>query len=442
MIAAEHLAERYRANHVRLVAARDRLQAAVDAGTAGDDERRRLETVNELLTPVTGTAVDADGKVVEVKRPRQFLSVDPLGQGRAVEVLGELDQAQNVGVLVPGMGNSLDTFRGQSDRGDLIRQEAGPGTAVVVWLDYDSPQGIVAAASKKAAVEGGPRLAEFLSELDELKAPAAQTTLIGHSYGTDVVGQALLNGGRANRVVLTGSPGIAKYVHEASDFVPTPTRLYVERAPGDYVAYTEWHGPDPATFPDAIRMATNDPLANDEAVSVHWHNEYYRPNSEALRNIGRVVRGDLTAITTTDTSRSAETKLVLGTSWGGPLNAVAGAASKVYDELTPPVLPPNPPAAAPTDPTEVVARAVAANGSAAAAAPVDAAEVVARAVAAKAFGGVRPPGQPSLASGASSEAARTEVEAPSRAGGAPARAGGAPCRVSGASSRRPDGPRR
>ncbi|MEU4287448.1 alpha/beta hydrolase [Kribbella sp. NPDC026596] len=327
----DQLAERYRANHGRLVAARDRLQAAVDAGAATDDDRRRLGTVLELLTPVIVTAVNADGKVVEVRRPRQFLEVDPAGQGRAVEVHGELDQARNVAVLVPGMGNSLDTFRGQSDRGDLIRQESGPGTAVVVWLDYDSPQGLPAAASKQAALDGGPRLATFLTDLDHLKTHDAKSTLIGHSYGTDVVGQALLNGGRADRVVLTGSPGITKYIDEAADFVPTPTRLYVERAPGDYVAYSEWHGPDPATFPDAIRMATNDPLANDEAVSVHWHNEYYRPNSEALRNIGRVVRGDLTAITTTNTSRSAETKLALGASWGGALNAVAGAASKVYD---------------------------------------------------------------------------------------------------------------
>ena len=328
----DELAERYRANLELLEAARVRLQAAVDSGSASDAERRRLATVKELLTPVTESALDAEGNVVAVQRPRQFLKVDVDGQGRAVEVLGNLRHAKNVAVLVPGMGNSLDTFRGQSDRGDLIRQEARPSeTAVVVWLDYDSPQGLVQAASKDAALEGGPRLAEFLNELDGLKADGAEVTAVAHSYGTDVLGQALLDGGRAKRVVMTGSPGITKYVNEAADFVPPPTRLYVERAPGDYVAYSEWHGPDPATFPDAIRMATNDPIANDEAVSVHWHNEYYRPNSEALRNIGRVVRGDLASITTTDTSRSAETKLVLGTSWGGPLNAVAGAASKVYD---------------------------------------------------------------------------------------------------------------
>jgi hypothetical protein len=331
MTESDQLAETFRANHAVLVAARDRLQAAVNAGTASDDQQKRLETVKELLTPVTVSDVDAEGNVVEVQRPRQFLKVDPEGQGRAVEVLGDLQAARNVAVLVPGMGNSLDTFRGQSDRGDLIKAEAGPGTAVVVWLDYDSPQGLVEAASKDAAIEAGPRLAEFLHEVDELKSEDADVTLVAHSYGTDVAAQAIMAGARPTRLVMTGSPGIAKYVDEAADFVQPPTRMYTERAPGDYVSYTEWHGPDPANFPDAIRMATSDPRAGDDPVSVHWHNEYYRPNSEALRNIGRVVRGDLKSITTTNTSRSAESKLFLGTSWGGALNAVAGAASKVYD---------------------------------------------------------------------------------------------------------------
>lgn len=330
MTESDQLAERFRANHAVLVAARDRLQAAADAGTASGDQLKRLDTVKELLTPVKATSVDAEGNVVEVERPRQFYMVNPEGQGRAVEVLGDLQAAKNIAVLVPGMGNSLDTFRGQSDRGDLIKQEAGPGTAVVVWLDYDSPQGLVQAASEDAAKAGGPQLAGFLNEVDELKAEDADVTLVAHSYGTDVAAQAVMKGARPKQLVMTGSPGIAKYVDEAADFVQPPTRLYTERAPGDYVSYSEWHGPDPANFPDAVRMATADPEAGDDPVSVHWHNEYYRPNSESLRNIGRVVRGDLTEITTTNTSRSAETKLFLGTSWGGALNAAAGAASKVY----------------------------------------------------------------------------------------------------------------
>lgn len=128
MIDPDQLAERYRANHARLLAARDRLQAAVDAGIATDEERKRLDTVTELLTPVTVT-VDVDGRVTEVQCPRQFLEVDPDGQGRAVEVLGDLEQAQNVAILVPGMGNSLDTLRGQSDRGVPGQRMDGRGRA-------------------------------------------------------------------------------------------------------------------------------------------------------------------------------------------------------------------------------------------------------------------------------------------------------------------------
>jgi hypothetical protein len=310
---------RYRANHLRLVAARDQLRSA---GATG----KRLETLDELLTPVAHAEVDASGNVVQVLRNRQFLAIHPEGQGRAVEVLGDLDSAPNIAILVPGMGNNLETLRGQVDRADLIRHEAGPGTAAVLWLDYDSPQGLREAASKRSAIQAGPALRRFTAGLDTERLPEAKVTLIGHSYGTDVVGQGMMQGVRADRVVLTGSPGITKFVNQASDFMPEPTRLYVERAPGDYVAYSEWHGPDPAKFPDAIRMATN-----DEVVSVHWHNEYYRQNSESLRNVGRVVRGDLAHITTTGTSRAQESKIALGVSWGDPLNSAASVASKVYD---------------------------------------------------------------------------------------------------------------
>src|SRR5687768_9839637 len=101
----EQLEARFRANHQVLVAARDRLQAAVDAGTANKRERIRLDTVRDLLTPVSTAELDASGDVVEVQRYRRFWSVDPDGQGKAVEVLGELEQARNIAVLVPGMSN-------------------------------------------------------------------------------------------------------------------------------------------------------------------------------------------------------------------------------------------------------------------------------------------------------------------------------------------------
>ncbi|ADB35895.1 protein of unknown function DUF1023 [Kribbella flavida DSM 17836] len=326
----DELAKRFQANHLRLVAARDRLHGLVEAGTATPAERKRLDTVQELLTPVTSTELDSTGKLVQVSRARQFLHVDPDGQGRAVEVLGELDAAGNVAVLVPGMGNSLDTFRDQSDRGNLIQQEAGPGTAVVVWLDYPSPPDIPAAISPAPAQEAGPQLAKFLAEVDGIKPVTAKLTVIGHSYGSVVTGYALRAGARADRVVLTGSPGAGRGVDAAAELVPPGTSLYVERAPGDVVSYTQWHGPDPANYSDAVRMATNAPGADP----VRGHDEYYRTNTESLRNIGRVIRGDLSRITTTATSAAAETRVLPWLSWSEPVRIAAQAVSKVYDGMT------------------------------------------------------------------------------------------------------------
>ena len=40
-------------------------------------------------------------------------------------------------------------------------------------------------------------------------------------------------------------------MHSAAQVTPPGTLLIVARSQGDYVAYAEIHGPDPASFPDA-----------------------------------------------------------------------------------------------------------------------------------------------------------------------------------------------
>lgn len=316
---------RYEANRLRLLAARDQLRSAVESGTASERESTRLATVEEMLAPVSSIDADESGRVVEVQRNRQFLSVDPTGQGQAVEVLGDLDEARQVAVLVPGMGNSLESLRGQVDRAQAIHAESGPGTAAVCWLDYASPPTVLQAAGKQRAWAAVPAMQRFSAALETETSPEAKVTLIGHSYGSQVVGQALLRGVRADRVILTGSPGIDRKVRSAAELVPPGTAVFVARSPGDFVSYSEWYGRDPASFPDVVRLKT------DGGVPVRWHDQYYRPNSESLRNVGRVVRGDLGAVTKTSTSPAAETKLAPGLSWAGPLRGAAGAAALVYD---------------------------------------------------------------------------------------------------------------
>jgi hypothetical protein len=315
------VALRYRANHLRLTRFRDELRAKVDSGAGSEHDRDRLGTLDEMLTPVTELGVDASGRPVQVQRDRQFLVVEPAADGQVVEVRGDLQSARNVAILVPGMDNDLESLRGEISRTEAIRTESGPDTAAIMWLGFDSPDGLVEAVSKKRAYDAAPLLRRFAAGLDTEIRPDARTTLIGHSYGCTVGGQAILHGARFDNVIFAGSPGIDPDVHRAADLGAPDTRYFALRAPGDIVAYTEWHGTDPAEFPDIVRMQS----------SVHGHNDYCRPNSESLRNIGRVVRGEYGAVTTTDTTRGQETRLAPGISWGPVLNGVTHPVAAAYD---------------------------------------------------------------------------------------------------------------
>jgi hypothetical protein len=195
------------------------------------------------------------------------------------------------------MGDTLDKVHSQSDRAQDIMNEAGPGTATVMWFDYRCPLILDQAMSKERALEAAPILRRFRAGLDVEVSPETKTTLIGNSYGAQVVGQALSHGVQFDRVVMTGSPGLDPSVHSAAEVTPPGTHLIVARSPGDYVSYAEVHGPDPASFPDAFRLEIN-----DGRVEVRGHMNYFRVNSESMRNIGRIIRGDLAAVTRTNTT--------------------------------------------------------------------------------------------------------------------------------------------
>jgi pimeloyl-ACP methyl ester carboxylesterase len=149
---------------------------------------------------------------------RQFLSYDPAA-GTAVEVVGDLATATRIAVLVPGVGTELSDF----DRGlggvarrapavqarALLRalREADPAArvAVVAWLGYRPPAGLdLDAIEDGRARRGAAALTAFVRGL-----PAgAQVTLIGHSYGSTVVGLAARDLPLVRDLVALGSPGM------------------------------------------------------------------------------------------------------------------------------------------------------------------------------------------------------------------------------------------
>jgi pimeloyl-ACP methyl ester carboxylesterase len=174
---------------------------------------------------------------------RHFLEFDPSGDGQAVEVLGDLGRATRVAILVPGVDTTLADF----DRGlggvprrapgvqarALYQQLAKRSTdvAVIAWLGYDPPEGIgLAAATEGRARKGAEALEAFVRDLRRQR-PDAAVTLIGHSYGSMVVGLAAKHLPEVSDVVALGSPGIG--VDKAADL--GGAHVWTALAPHDWM---------------------------------------------------------------------------------------------------------------------------------------------------------------------------------------------------------------
>ncbi|MEV6601210.1 alpha/beta hydrolase [Actinoplanes sp. NPDC051346] len=160
--------------------------------------------------------------------PRAYLlRIDPAGEGRAMVALGDPDRARNVLTQVPGMTADLASFGGELARAERIAVRAGelaPGeaTSAIMWLGYDAPDFLGEAASRSHSDAGAPTLRRFQDGLRAThEGPPARHTVLGHSYGSLVVGAAADRPGlAADSVVLVGSPGVG--VDSAADLhIPT-----------------------------------------------------------------------------------------------------------------------------------------------------------------------------------------------------------------------------
>jgi pimeloyl-ACP methyl ester carboxylesterase len=209
----------------------------------------------------TARAMAAAGYGDMTSNDRHFLAFDPTGDGRVVEVLGELSTADTVVVLVPGNDTTLRDF----DRGlggvtrrapaaqaraisDAVRLRSPDArVAVIAWLGYDPPEGIWPDAMREGrASDGAAALTAFLATL-----PGHGTVvLIGHSYGSVVVALAAPHlGPRVTDIVALASPGMGasrvKGLH-------TTATVWTATAPGDWIRYVPGirlaglgHGPVP-----------------------------------------------------------------------------------------------------------------------------------------------------------------------------------------------------
>ena len=133
-------------------------------------------------------------------------------------------------------------------------------------------------ATATLARGGGHRLHRFVDGLG--LQPDQRVVLVGHSYGSTTVGAALLDGVRADDVVVAGSPGVL--VDRAADFGRPDTRFFALEAPGDLVTRVQRFGADPARPGSGfVRLETGG----------HGHSSYFIDGSVSQANVAAVLTG-------------------------------------------------------------------------------------------------------------------------------------------------------
>ncbi|MFI5832374.1 alpha/beta hydrolase [Micromonospora sp. NPDC051300] len=220
-----------------LLARRSALRHPLPAGPAEVARRARLARVEAALRGLDGLGE----RLAATGAPRAYLlGFDPAGDGRAVVALGNPDRAGAVLTYVPGMTADLADAPAELGRAARVLQRCatiGPGeeTAAVLWLDYDAPDFLPEAAGARQAEDAGPALHRFQEGLRAThEGPPARQTVLGHSYGSLVVGATARDHGLgADALVFVGSPGVG--VEHARDLRMPAGQVWASTAPDDVI---------------------------------------------------------------------------------------------------------------------------------------------------------------------------------------------------------------
>ncbi len=277
------------------------------------------EAIADSVDPVTGRPVEA-----------QLYTYDPRafgGDGAVAISAGDLDRADNVAVVVPGLGTDGQSALYQADRAVTMHESARfldprASNATLSWIGYDAPDntpwdggwdagGVVA---EGMAERGGERLSDTVDGLREGRpGPPAHLSVVGHSYGSTTAGHALGDHGLpVDDAVVVGSPGLGGGQHHVDDLGLRPGHVWVGANSHDPVADLGdegWAdlgslgglglGDNPAEDDfGATRFEAES--ADHSANPVADHSKYFDHDTESLTNISHIVNGHYDRVTEAD----------------------------------------------------------------------------------------------------------------------------------------------
>ncbi|GAA2001378.1 hypothetical protein GCM10009799_30760 [Nocardiopsis rhodophaea] len=246
------------------------------------------------LKKLKNKTLDAEGT------DRYLLGLDTTdGHGRAIVADGNPDTADNVATLVPGTGTEWRAVNGQLGRAEAIKKEAqtvDPNSehAVISWIGYDAP-GVGGALLEDDAVTGATELHNFQSGLRAThQGDHSNNTVIGHSYGSTVIGHALQGPGiDADNYVFVGSPGVN--ADHVSDLGVPGSKVHASTAENDGIRdFTPdaIHGPEPTSKEFGATVFESD--TGREGGTFPFgdaHSDYFREDNESVAYMGEVVAG-------------------------------------------------------------------------------------------------------------------------------------------------------
>lgn len=297
---------RDRANRAELAEAQARLrqrQGLLRAGGADrtDTENDELADITDRMRGIEAIQTRLTAPVSSLRQQAFLLDFDAGGKGgRAVVAAGNPDTADNVVTAVPGTGSRLGEVGGHLTRSDRLlesasRADRSQSTSAITWIGYDAPQDLGDGTSGSYADAARKDLHRFqlgLSATDE--GDPARSTLLGHSYGSTVIGHTARDGGglAVDQVIFIGSPGVG--VDRAGELGIPQENVWSSTAENDAIrmAPEYLHGTDPGDYEFGGQHFTSDPGQEDwYGYSYAAHSQYWDPRSASLENMGRVIVG-------------------------------------------------------------------------------------------------------------------------------------------------------